>query len=137
MVLQGLESSGTPRWTTPITLLQGIGRGFESHEWTRHGSGLDRELHQRHVERARPASLAPTTSSASPVADDPNPTVPMRASPSSPGWPDGIGARALHTALAGFCQGGSQVRIEPAFPAVTCTAQANYLTGLTPAGMGL
>jgi predicted AlkP superfamily pyrophosphatase or phosphodiesterase len=39
--------------------------------------------------------------------------------------------------LAGFRQRGAQARIVPAFPAVTCTAQANYLTGTTPARHGI
>jgi len=32
---------------------------------------------------------------------------------------------------------GTLTRIEPAFPAVTCTAQSTYLTGLTPAQHGI
>jgi predicted AlkP superfamily pyrophosphatase or phosphodiesterase len=32
---------------------------------------------------------------------------------------------------------GALTRIEPAFPAVTCTAQSNYLTGLTPSQHGI
>ena len=32
---------------------------------------------------------------------------------------------------------GASSRIEPAFPAVTCTAQSTYLTGLTPAQHGI
>lgn len=32
---------------------------------------------------------------------------------------------------------GALTRIEPAFPAVTCTAQSTYLTGLTPAEHGI
>ncbi|HTL16170.1 MAG TPA: alkaline phosphatase family protein [Patescibacteria group bacterium] len=36
-----------------------------------------------------------------------------------------------------FRQKGSLCRIGPAFPAVTCTAQATYLTGLTPAEHGI
>jgi predicted AlkP superfamily pyrophosphatase or phosphodiesterase len=32
---------------------------------------------------------------------------------------------------------GALARIEPAFPAVTCTAQSTYLTGLTPAEHGI
>lgn len=32
---------------------------------------------------------------------------------------------------------GSSASILPAFPAVTCTAQSNYLTGLTPSGHGI
>ncbi len=32
---------------------------------------------------------------------------------------------------------GTLTRIEPAFPAVTCTAQSTYLTGLTPAEHGI
>lgn len=36
-----------------------------------------------------------------------------------------------------FRQQGFSAQIEPAFPAVTCTAQANYLTGLTPAQHGI
>jgi len=39
--------------------------------------------------------------------------------------------------LEAFRLAGSQARIVPAFPAVTCTAQANYLTGLPPARHGI
>lgn len=39
--------------------------------------------------------------------------------------------------LQRFRQAGSLVPIEPAFPAVTCTAQSNYLTGKTPAAHGV
>jgi predicted AlkP superfamily pyrophosphatase or phosphodiesterase len=39
--------------------------------------------------------------------------------------------------LNAFRQRGALCRIEPAFPAVTCTAQANYLTGLPPAQHGI
>src|SRR6185312_4705917 len=34
--------------------------------------------------------------------------------------------------LAAWAAGGALARIEPAFPAVTCTAQADYLTGVYP-----
>ncbi|HWD20152.1 MAG TPA: alkaline phosphatase family protein [Verrucomicrobiae bacterium] len=46
-----------------------------------------------------------------------------------------IGAATPH--LARFRQAGAGARIRPAFPAVTCTAQANYLTGLTPSRHGV
>jgi predicted AlkP superfamily pyrophosphatase or phosphodiesterase len=36
-----------------------------------------------------------------------------------------------------FRAGGALTRIEPAFPAVTCTAQSTYLTGLPPAEHGI
>ncbi|HEX4122994.1 MAG TPA: nucleotide pyrophosphatase/phosphodiesterase family protein, partial [Verrucomicrobiae bacterium] len=36
-----------------------------------------------------------------------------------------------------FRAGGASARIVPAFPAVTCTAQANYLTGTTPSRHGI
>jgi len=36
-----------------------------------------------------------------------------------------------------FAQRGAQAVIEPAFPAVTCTAQANYLTGAPPTRHGI
>ena len=39
--------------------------------------------------------------------------------------------------LNAFRQRGALCRIEPAFPAVTCTAQSNYLTGLPPAEHGI
>jgi predicted AlkP superfamily pyrophosphatase or phosphodiesterase len=39
--------------------------------------------------------------------------------------------------IANFRAGGAAARILPAFPAVTCTAQANYLTGCAPAGHGI
>ena len=40
-------------------------------------------------------------------------------------------------ALAAFRQRGALARIAPAFPAVTCTAQSNYLTGAPPARHGI
>ena len=39
--------------------------------------------------------------------------------------------------LARFAARGSSCTVSPAFPAVTCTAQATYLTGLSPAGHGI
>ena len=39
--------------------------------------------------------------------------------------------------LNAFRQRGALTRIVPAFPAVTCTAQANYLTGQAPARHGV
>jgi predicted AlkP superfamily pyrophosphatase or phosphodiesterase len=39
--------------------------------------------------------------------------------------------------LNAFRQRGRMCRIKPAFPAVTCTAQASYLTGLWPAQHGI
>ncbi len=39
--------------------------------------------------------------------------------------------------VASFRAGGVAARIVPAFPAVTCTAQANYLTGCVPARHGI
>lgn len=39
--------------------------------------------------------------------------------------------------LNAFRQAGAMCRIEPAFPAVTCTAQSNYLTGQPPARHGI
>lgn len=43
-----------------------------------------------------------------------------------------------HTpALAAFRNRGKLARIAPAFPAVTCTAQSNYLTGTPPARHGI
>src|SRR5881394_4111762 len=39
--------------------------------------------------------------------------------------------------ISAFLKCGSRARIVPAFPAVTCTAQSNYLTGKTPAGHGI
>jgi predicted AlkP superfamily pyrophosphatase or phosphodiesterase len=39
--------------------------------------------------------------------------------------------------IAAFRQKGAVARIEPAFPAVTCTAQSTYLTGTTPAQHGI
>jgi predicted AlkP superfamily pyrophosphatase or phosphodiesterase len=36
-----------------------------------------------------------------------------------------------------FARAGAVSTVRPAFPAVTCTAQANYLTGLTPASHGI
>jgi len=38
-----------------------------------------------------------------------------------------------HTPLLDeFLKKGAKARVVPAFPAVTCTAQSNYLTGKTP-----
>jgi predicted AlkP superfamily pyrophosphatase or phosphodiesterase len=39
--------------------------------------------------------------------------------------------------LARFREQGAQARIVPAFPAVTCTAQSNYLTGTHPSRHGI
>ncbi len=39
--------------------------------------------------------------------------------------------------IAGFLKRGARATIVPAFPAVTCTAQSNYLTGNTPSGHGI
>jgi predicted AlkP superfamily pyrophosphatase or phosphodiesterase len=39
--------------------------------------------------------------------------------------------------ISEFVRRGSLTLIEPAFPAVTCTAQSNYLTGLPPARHGI
>ena len=39
--------------------------------------------------------------------------------------------------IAAFRQRGKLAHIAPAFPAVTCTAQSNYLTGKTPAAHGI
>lgn len=39
--------------------------------------------------------------------------------------------------LQRFVDGGSLSTVRPAFPAVTCTAQATYLTGLPPASHGI
>jgi len=43
-----------------------------------------------------------------------------------------------HTpAIAAFRRRGALARVAPAFPAVTCTAQSNYLTGTAPARHGI
>ncbi len=39
--------------------------------------------------------------------------------------------------LSGFARDGQATSIQPAFPAVTCTAQSSYLTGLTPSEHGI
>src|SRR5271170_2533548 len=39
--------------------------------------------------------------------------------------------------IAEFRKRGALAQIAPAFPAVTCTAQSNYLTGATPAQHGI
>jgi predicted AlkP superfamily pyrophosphatase or phosphodiesterase len=39
--------------------------------------------------------------------------------------------------IADFCKRGALAQIAPAFPAVTCTAQSNYLTGKMPAQHGI
>ncbi len=46
-----------------------------------------------------------------------------------------IGEATPH--LRRFKQGGSFARLAPAFPAVTCTAQSNYLTGKPPRDHGI
>ena len=43
-----------------------------------------------------------------------------------------------HTPLLNsFLKKGVKTRVVPAFPAVTCTAQSNYLTARTPSGHGI
>lgn len=39
--------------------------------------------------------------------------------------------------IAAFCRGGAAANISPAFPAVTCAAQSNYLTGQLPSQHGV
>jgi predicted AlkP superfamily pyrophosphatase or phosphodiesterase len=39
--------------------------------------------------------------------------------------------------IAAFSRRGNAIKISPAFPAVTCTAQSSYLTGRTPSGHGI
>lgn len=39
--------------------------------------------------------------------------------------------------ISQFVQRGAKARINPAFPAVTCTAQSTYVTGKTPSGHGI
>ncbi len=39
--------------------------------------------------------------------------------------------------IADFRKRGALAHIAPAFPAVTCTAQSNYLTGKTPSQHGI
>ena len=39
--------------------------------------------------------------------------------------------------IAEFAKRGALAQIAPAFPAVTCTAQSNYLTGKTPSQHGI
>src|SRR5262245_58312327 len=39
--------------------------------------------------------------------------------------------------LAGWAKGGAMATIKPAFPAVTCTAQSDYLTGIIPETHGI
>jgi predicted AlkP superfamily pyrophosphatase or phosphodiesterase len=39
--------------------------------------------------------------------------------------------------ISEFCRRGALAQIAPAFPAVTCTAQSNYLTGKTPSEHGI
>src|SRR5204863_407344 len=36
-----------------------------------------------------------------------------------------------------FAQGGAKASIDPVLPAVTCTVQSTYLTGLAPSGHGI
>ncbi|HEY1789693.1 MAG TPA: nucleotide pyrophosphatase/phosphodiesterase family protein [Verrucomicrobiae bacterium] len=46
-----------------------------------------------------------------------------------------IGEATPH--IAEFCRSGARAPIEPAFPAVTCAAQSNYLTGKLPSEHGI
>src|SRR6266536_6489216 len=39
--------------------------------------------------------------------------------------------------LDAFFKKGAKAQVVPAFPAVTCTAQSNYLTGKTPSEHGI
>jgi predicted AlkP superfamily pyrophosphatase or phosphodiesterase len=39
--------------------------------------------------------------------------------------------------ITNFCRSGALARVSPAFPAVTCTAQSNYLTGKLPSQHGI
>jgi len=39
--------------------------------------------------------------------------------------------------LVAYARNGQSTSVRPAFPAVTCTAQSSYLTGLNPAGHGI
>jgi predicted AlkP superfamily pyrophosphatase or phosphodiesterase len=39
--------------------------------------------------------------------------------------------------IQSFLQQGAWAHVTPAFPAVTCTAQSNYLTGATPGQHGI
>src|SRR3989442_1120413 len=39
--------------------------------------------------------------------------------------------------ISAFLKPGAKADIVPAFPAVTCTAQSTYLTGMTPAEHGI
>src|SRR5258707_15805399 len=43
----------------------------------------------------------------------------------------------LATHMRGFALKGAVTPIVPSFPAVTCTAQSTYLTGLTPSQHGI
>jgi predicted AlkP superfamily pyrophosphatase or phosphodiesterase len=51
----------------------------------------------------------------------------------------GLTPRALRQMprLAAFADAGSVARLDPAFPAVTCTVQSSMLTGLPPSGHGI
>ena len=52
----------------------------------------------------------------------------------------GLSQRCIgkHTpAISKFLSNGHAKTIDPAFPAVTCTAQSNYLTGKTPTHHGI
>lgn len=53
----------------------------------------------------------------------------------------GLSARDLHSGLmprlAARANRGSVARVSPAFPAVTCTAQSDYLTGVRPSQHGI
>lgn len=39
--------------------------------------------------------------------------------------------------IAGFCRSGARASVKPAFPAVTCAAQSNFLTGKLPSEHGI
>src|SRR5690349_24754955 len=51
----------------------------------------------------------------------------------------GLTPRALRQMprLSAFAGAGAVARLDPAFPAVTCTVQSSMLTGLSPSGHGI
>ncbi|HZL78263.1 MAG TPA: nucleotide pyrophosphatase/phosphodiesterase family protein, partial [Candidatus Limnocylindrales bacterium] len=59
------------------------------------------------------------------------------ASPSSTSLASPNHSSADTPRIAAFRQRGALAQIAPAFPAVTCTAQSNYLTGKTPSQHGI
>ncbi len=117
-----------------ITLLKEIGRGVEVHEMN-----LPRVVEAIHElrERWRPAAMLDRESETSPAGRRRSwITVNRLAVINVVGLTESLIGE--HTPrIAEFRQRSALARIVPAFPAVTCTAQSNYLTGTSPSQHGI